>query len=78
VRKINRKMFERQVGLHRERLSYLESLKSKGSFDGIILPPTALDVSQELQREDEDNSPWTLSQVCLLIGISIILLTCPL
>jgi hypothetical protein len=71
-------MFERQVGLHRERLSYLESLKSKGSFDGIILPPTALDVSQELQREDEDNSPWTLSQVCLLIGISIILLTCPL
>ncbi|KAL3489273.1 hypothetical protein BJX62DRAFT_156931 [Aspergillus germanicus] len=63
VRKINRKMFERQVDLHRERLSYLESLKSKGSFDGIILPPTALDVGQELQREDEDNSPWTLSQM---------------
>jgi recombinational DNA repair ATPase RecF len=78
VRKINRKMFERQVDLHRERLSYLESLKSKGSFDGIILAPTALDVGQELQRENEDNSPWTLSQVCLPNCISILRLTYPL
>ncbi|KAL2836092.1 hypothetical protein BJY01DRAFT_258779 [Aspergillus pseudoustus] len=63
VRKINRKMFERQADLHRERLSYLETLKSQGSFDGLVLPPTALDITQELQREDGDNSPWTLSQM---------------
>lgn len=65
VRKINRKMFERQVELHRERFAYLESLKRKGSFEGIILPPTVLDVMQELERDDGGNSPWTLSQVCL-------------
>ncbi|KAE8322094.1 hypothetical protein BDV39DRAFT_184497 [Aspergillus sergii] len=63
VRKINRKMFERQVDLHRERFAYLESLERKGSFEGIILPPTVLDVMEELKRDDGDNSPWTLSQI---------------
>lgn len=71
VRKINRKMFERQVDLHCERFAYLESLKRKGSFEGIILPPTVLDVMQELERDDGDNSPWTLSQVCCLEYTSI-------
>ncbi|KAB8215797.1 hypothetical protein BDV33DRAFT_8452 [Aspergillus novoparasiticus] len=63
VRKINRKMFERQVDLHRERFAYLKSLKRKGSFEGIILPPTVLDVMEELKGDDGDNSPWTLSQI---------------
>ncbi|KAE8139291.1 hypothetical protein BDV38DRAFT_242240 [Aspergillus pseudotamarii] len=63
VRKINRKMFERQVALHRERFAYLESLKSKGSYEGIILPPTVLDLMQELERDDGDNRPWSLSQI---------------
>ncbi|KAL4778203.1 hypothetical protein BJX76DRAFT_153080 [Aspergillus varians] len=63
VRKIYRKMFERQVQLHRERLAYLESLQSKGSFDGIVLPPSGLDIVKELAREDGDDSPWTLSQI---------------
>ncbi|KAL2813930.1 hypothetical protein BDW59DRAFT_154583 [Aspergillus cavernicola] len=63
VRKINRKMFERQVTVHRERLVYLESLQRKGSFDGILIPPTVLDVMEETERSDGDTSPWTLSQI---------------
>ncbi|KAL3479166.1 hypothetical protein BJX99DRAFT_268585 [Aspergillus californicus] len=63
VRKVNRKMFERQVKVHQERLAYLESLQSKGSFDGILLPPTVLDAMEETERDDGDNSPWTLSQI---------------
>ncbi|KAL4906215.1 hypothetical protein BDW74DRAFT_151527 [Aspergillus multicolor] len=63
VRKIFRKMFERQVQLHRERLAYLEDLQRKGSFDGIVLPPSRLGVDEELVRKDDDNSPWTLSQL---------------
>lgn len=63
VRKIYRKLFERQLELHRERLAQLQALRDKGSFDGIILPPSALDMKEELAREDNDTSPWTLSQV---------------
>lgn len=61
VLKINRKMFERQVQVHRERLAYLEGLKSKGSFDGIILPPTILDAMEEVEKED--GKTWSLTQV---------------
>ncbi|KAL4884579.1 hypothetical protein BJY04DRAFT_168149 [Aspergillus karnatakaensis] len=61
--KANRKMFERQAELHRERLAYLEGLKQKGSFDGIIRPPTFLDLADELKRDEKDSSPWTLSQI---------------
>lgn len=61
VLKINRKMFERQVQVHRERLAYLEDLKSKGSFDGIILPPTILDAMEEVEKED--GKTWSLTQV---------------
>ncbi|KGO60647.1 hypothetical protein PEX2_088290 [Penicillium expansum] len=61
VPKINRKMFERQVQVHRERLAYLENLKGKGSFDGIILPPTILDAMEEI--EDEDGKTWSLTQI---------------
>lgn len=61
VLKINRKMFERQVQVHRERLAYLEDLKRKGSFDGIILPPTILDAMEEV--ENEDGTTWSLTQV---------------
>ncbi|KAG0157416.1 hypothetical protein PDIDSM_4601 [Penicillium digitatum] len=61
VLKINRKMFERQVQVHRERLAYLENLKNKGSFDGIILPPTILDAMEEI--EDEDGKTSSLTQI---------------
>ncbi|KAJ5782883.1 hypothetical protein N7457_004657 [Penicillium paradoxum] len=61
VRKINRKMFERQVQVHRERLAYLEDLKRRGSFEGIILPPTILDAMEELEAEDSGN--MCLSQI---------------
>ncbi|KAI2731547.1 hypothetical protein CBS147354_656 [Penicillium roqueforti] len=61
VLKINRKMFERQVQVHRERLAYLEDLKRKGSFDGIILPPTILDAMEEV--ENEDGTTWSLTQI---------------
>lgn len=61
VLKINRKMFERQVQVHRERLAYLEDLKRKGSYDGIILPPTILDAMEEV--EHEDGKTWSLTQV---------------
>ncbi|KAJ5952304.1 uncharacterized protein N7479_010717 [Penicillium vulpinum] len=61
VPKINRKMFERQVQVHRERLAYLEDLKRKGSFDGIILPPTILDAMEEVEKEDGQN--WSLTQI---------------
>ncbi|KAL4949297.1 hypothetical protein BDW69DRAFT_198201 [Aspergillus filifer] len=63
VRKIYRKMFERQLDLHKERLAHLEDLKRKGSFDTIVLPPSGLDIVKELIREDGDNRPWTLSQI---------------
>jgi hypothetical protein len=62
VRKVNRKMFERQVQVHRERLAYLESLKKKGSYEGIILPPTILDAMEEVEKQNEKS--WTLTQVC--------------
>ncbi|RDW86496.1 uncharacterized protein DSM5745_03138 [Aspergillus mulundensis] len=62
VRKIFRKMFERQVQLHRERLAYLEGLQRKGSFDGIVLPPSRMGLIEDLARKD-DTSPWTLSQL---------------
>jgi hypothetical protein len=61
VRKVNRKMFERQVQVHRERLSYLEGLKKKGSYEGIILPPTILDAMEEVEQKNEKS--WTLTQV---------------
>jgi tetratricopeptide (TPR) repeat protein len=61
IRKINRKMFERQVQVHRERLAYLEGLKLKGNFDGIILPPTILDAMEEVEKEN--GKTWTLTQV---------------
>ncbi|KAL4928482.1 uncharacterized protein BDV17DRAFT_97583 [Aspergillus undulatus] len=63
VRKIFRKMFERQVELHRQRLAHLEDLKRKGSFVGIVLPPSGLDIVTELKKKDGDYSPWTLSQI---------------
>ncbi|KAJ9480670.1 hypothetical protein VN97_g12871 [Penicillium thymicola] len=63
VRRVNRKMFERQVQLHRDRLAYLQTLKRKGSFDGIVLPPTVLDAIEELAVRDADSSPLTLSQM---------------
>ncbi|KAJ6184443.1 hypothetical protein N7519_005744 [Penicillium mononematosum] len=59
--KIHRKMFERQVQVHRERLAYLEDLKRKGSFNGIILPPTILDAMEEV--ESEDGKTWSLTQI---------------
>ncbi|KAI9367140.1 hypothetical protein BJX61DRAFT_547773 [Aspergillus egyptiacus] len=63
VRKINRKMFERQVQVHRERLAYLESLERKGGFDGVLIPPTVLDVMEGNERGEGDTGPWTLSQI---------------
>ncbi|KAJ5747312.1 uncharacterized protein N7511_009008 [Penicillium nucicola] len=61
VRKVNRKMFERQVQVHHERLAYLEGLKKKGSYEGIILPPTILDAMEEVERDSEKS--WTLTQI---------------
>lgn len=61
VRKANRKMFERQVTVHRERLTYLEGLKRTGSFSNIVLPPTILDAMEEMEKEN--GKTWTLSQV---------------
>ncbi|TQB77501.1 hypothetical protein MPDQ_000041 [Monascus purpureus] len=60
--KINRKMFERQVQVHRERLAYLEELKQKGTFENIIRPPTILDAMEELEEQEGDGQ-LTLSQV---------------
>ena len=59
--KIHRKMFERQVQVHRDRLAYLEDLKRQGNFDGIILPPTILDAMEEV--ESEEGKTWSLTQV---------------
>lgn len=60
--KINRKMFERQVQVHRERLAYLEELKQKRTFENIIRPPTILDAMEELEEQEGDGQ-LTLSQV---------------
>ncbi|KAL5334339.1 hypothetical protein BJX70DRAFT_402706 [Aspergillus crustosus] len=63
--KADRKMVERQVELHRERLAYLEGLQRKGGFVGVqvVSPPTVLDLMGELERDEKDSSPWTLSQI---------------
>lgn len=63
VPRVNRKMFERQVQIHRDRLAYLQILKRQGNFDNIVLPPTVLDAMDDLTRNDGDSSPWALSQV---------------
>lgn len=60
--KINRKMFERQVQVHRERLAYLEELKQKRTFENIIRPPTILDAMEELEEQEGDGQ-LTLSQI---------------
>ncbi|KAF7589045.1 hypothetical protein BBP40_004833 [Aspergillus hancockii] len=60
-RKGERKMFERQVQVHRERLAYLEGLQRKGNLDNIILPPTVLEVMAELEKQQDGQ--WTLSQI---------------
>jgi hypothetical protein len=51
VRKVNRKMFERQAQVHRERLAYLEVLKQSDSFANIILPPIILDAMEDLDKK---------------------------
>jgi tetratricopeptide (TPR) repeat protein len=63
IRKVHRKMYERQVQVHRERLAYLEGLKLKGNFDSIILPPTILDAMEEI--ETENGKTWKLTQVSI-------------
>lgn len=62
VPRVNRKMFERQIKIHHDRLAYLQTLKGKGNFSDIVLPPTVLDAMDGLDRKDGDSSPWTLSQ----------------
>lgn len=58
--KINRKMFERQIQVHSERLAYLEALKVKGSFENVVLPPTILEATAELEAAE---GPRTLTLV---------------
>lgn len=58
--KVNRKMFERQVAVHSERLAYLEGLKAKGKFENVVLPPTILDAMAELEATE---GPKMLTQV---------------
>ncbi|KKK24496.1 hypothetical protein ARAM_002346 [Aspergillus rambellii] len=56
VRKIVRKMFERQVQVHQDRLAYLESLQRKGDFVDIVNLPTILDAMDELKAEGEQRT----------------------
>lgn len=46
VGKFHRKMFERQATVHSERKGYLESFK--GSFKGVIVPPTIRSADDEM------------------------------
>ncbi|CEL05791.1 hypothetical protein ASPCAL06906 [Aspergillus calidoustus] len=64
VPRANRKMFERQLMVHRQRLAYLQSLHAKGSFEGIVKVPTIRDAMADLARadNDDDQGPGTLSQ----------------
>lgn len=62
VPRVNRKMFDRQIQIHRDRLAYLQTLKRKGNFSDIVLPPTVIDAMDDLARNNGDSRPWTLSQ----------------
>lgn len=63
MHKINRKLYQRQAQVHRDRLTYLQTLSRKGNIDNVISLPTMIDVVSCLARQEGNNSPWTLSQV---------------
>ncbi|KAL2808960.1 hypothetical protein BJX63DRAFT_445554 [Aspergillus granulosus] len=62
VPQAKRKMFVRQANVHRERLAYLQSLKTKGSFEGVVKAPSVRDAIDGLAHKDEE-SPWSLFQI---------------
>ena len=53
-------MFKAQVVVHQERAKYLDNLAAKGSFEGVVIAPTAVD--DELKAEDGQHR--SLSIVC--------------
>ena len=61
IQKFHRVMFERQMEVHKFRERYLESLSSKGNFDGAVVPPTILSADKEI--EDQEGKPNALSWV---------------
>jgi hypothetical protein len=60
VSKFHRKMFERQVAIHRERSAYLQTLQAKGTYDGIVPVPTSTTANKDLQLEDGKSRPLSL------------------
>ncbi|KAL8937535.1 MAG: hypothetical protein Q9216_004377 [Gyalolechia sp. 2 TL-2023] len=53
LRKLYRKMFERQLQVHEERITHLTHLSGKGSFEGIVIPPTYLSAEKELEDQKQ-------------------------
>jgi len=47
--------------VHKVRKRYLESLSSKGNFDGAVVPPTILSADKEI--ENQEGNPNALSWV---------------
>lgn len=56
-------MFERQMQVSQERMMYLQSLKGKGGFDGVVVTPTVLSMSKEMDDAGEKGD-MLLSLVC--------------
>lgn len=63
MHRLNRKLYQRQAQVHRDRLAYLQTLSRKESFGNIVPLPTVVGSMSSLARERENDSPWTISQV---------------
>ena len=60
--RFQRVMFERQMLVHKESRIYLDDLVAKGSFEGVVVLPTALTADADL--DVKNGQQRTLSLVC--------------
>ncbi|KAL8997062.1 MAG: hypothetical protein Q9188_006418 [Gyalolechia gomerana] len=68
LRKLHRKMFERQLQVHEERIAHLRHLSGKGSFKDVIIAPTFLSAEEELEVKADAPRPLSLDQKQLWQG----------
>ncbi|KAL8942682.1 MAG: hypothetical protein Q9211_001280 [Gyalolechia sp. 1 TL-2023] len=68
LRKLYRKMFERQLQVHEERIAYLRRLSREAAFKDVVIPPTFLGAEEELEVEAGFPRPLSLDQKQLWQG----------
>lgn len=67
MRKLHRKMFERQMAINEERLLYLREVKAKGGFEGVavVVGPSVVSGNDEMNAGDGSGKGLSLSLVIL-------------